>query len=60
MAPWRYRCRVELAQALVIAHEGGWDEILLVVGPLLLLWLLLVLAGRRARRLATDEEDRDR
>ncbi len=44
-------------QALVVAHEGGWDEILLVVGPLVVLWLVLVLAGRRARRLAGDEQE---
>lgn len=37
--------------AVVFAHEGGWDEILLVAGPLVLLFLLLVIANRRAKRL---------
>ena len=41
---------VALRDGSVLAHEGGWDEIALVAGPLLLLWLLLVLANRRAKR----------
>lgn len=39
----------------VLAHEGGWDEIALVAGPLLLLWLLLVLANRRAKRIRDED-----
>lgn len=31
----------------VLAHQGGWDEILLVAGPLALIGLLLWLANRR-------------
>ena len=31
--------------AAVLAHQGGWDEILLVVGPIALSLGLLVLAG---------------
>ena len=34
-----------------IAHQGGWDEILLVATPLGLLATVLWLANRRARRL---------
>jgi uncharacterized membrane protein len=31
----------------MIAHQGGWDEILLVVGPIMLIiGLLLVVRGR--------------
>ncbi len=44
---------------MVIAHQGGWDEILAVVGPLLLIAGLLMVANRRAGRLrakATDDE----
>ena len=33
---------------LVVAHQGGWDEILLVVAPVVLLAALLWLANRRA------------
>ena len=46
---------VALRDGAVLAHEGGWDEIALVAGPLLLLWLLLVLANRRAKRMHEDE-----
>ncbi len=31
----------------VFAHQGGWDEILLVVGPLAIIALALWLANRR-------------
>ena len=34
----------------VLAHQGGWDEILLVAAPLALLAGLLYLANRRASR----------
>jgi len=35
----------------ILAHQGGWDEILMVLGPLLGLFVLLLLANKRARRL---------
>lgn len=38
-----------LASALV-AHQGGWDEILLVLGPIAVIALLLRLAKRRVTR----------
>lgn len=31
----------------MLAHEGGWDELLLVAGPLAIIGLLLVIANRR-------------
>ena len=37
---------------MVLAHQGGWDETLLVIGPLLLIAALLRIANRRASRLA--------
>ena len=33
----------------VLAHQGGWDEILLVAGPLAVLAVLLVVANRRVQ-----------
>lgn len=33
--------------APVFAHQGGWDEILLVVAPLAIIGLLLWVANRR-------------
>ena len=36
----------------LLAHQGGWDEILLVGGPVLLFAGLLRVANKRADRLA--------
>ena len=50
---------------LILAHQGGWDEILLVAGPILVFVLLLRAANRRAeqkvreREAATVDPDRD-
>lgn len=33
----------------LFAHQGGWDEILLVVGPLAIIGLALWLANRRVQ-----------
>lgn len=40
----------------VLAHQGGWDEILLVLAPVSLFAGLLFLANKRAARLV-DEDD---
>lgn len=47
-----------MAHLEVLGHQGGWDEIVLVAGPLVLLWLLLVFANRRAKRLRDSNGDR--
>jgi len=39
---------------LLVAHQGGWDEVLLVAVPLGLMAWLLWLANRRAGR--SDDE----
>ena len=41
----------------LLAHQGGWDEILLVVGPILILFGLLRLANKRAEKLASENSD---
>ena len=41
----------------VLAHQGGWDEILFVALPMVVLALLLWAARRRAEREAADEAD---
>ncbi len=42
----------------LLAHQGGWDEILLVVGPLALVAGLLWLANRRiSDQLAAAESE---
>lgn len=43
----------------VLAHQGGWDEILLVVGPIAVIVTLLVIAKRRIdARLRSDRDGR--
>jgi hypothetical protein len=36
---------------MILAHQGGWDEALFVVGPLLFIVFLLRVAKRRAERI---------
>jgi uncharacterized membrane protein len=36
-----------VAAAAVLAHQGGWDEILLVLGPIAVIAGLLMLARKR-------------
>lgn len=43
--------------ASIIAHQGGWDESLLVLVPLLILALLLLVARRRVDRMEPTDED---
>jgi len=39
-----------VARVAVLAHQGGWDEMLFVAIPIVLFVLLLRLANRRADR----------
>ena len=44
----------------MLAHQGGWDEILLVAGPILVIVLVLWKVTQRAERIAakrTAESD---
>ena len=41
---------------VVLAHQGGWDEILLVLAPMVVFALLLWVAKRRADRELAEEE----
>jgi cyanate permease len=44
----------------VLAHQGGWDEILLVVGPLGVVGLALWLVNKRATaRIEEAKSDHD-
>lgn len=40
---------------VTLAHQGGWDEILMVAGPILVFALLLWTANKRAARLQEDD-----
>lgn len=45
----------------MLAHQGGWDEILLVVGPLALIGVLLWLANKRvAAQLEAEAAEGDK
>ena len=43
-------CPTTTLCVVILAHQGGWDEALFVVGPLLFIVFLLRLAKRRADR----------
>lgn len=43
--------------AWVIAHQGGWDEALLVLGPLIVIGGLLWLANRRVNAQLDEHDD---
>ncbi len=47
------------AGAVLLAHQGGWDEILLVGGPILIIMALLRLAKRRVDHAASLHDHRD-
>jgi hypothetical protein len=40
----------------LVAHQGGWDELLYVLAPLVLVAGLLVTANRRAKRLLAEQQ----
>ena len=46
-----------ITAAAIVAHQGGWDEILLVAGPIVLIAGLLTLAKRRVDRAAAPDDD---
>ncbi len=39
----------------LLAHQGGWDEILFVLAPLVLFAVLLMIARRRVDQMESDE-----
>jgi hypothetical protein len=41
----------------VLAHQGGWDELLLVAGPIAIFVVLLAVANRRARRIEAEQRE---
>lgn len=45
--------------SVVLAHQGGWDELLLVAVPIALFALLLVVANRRATRAQVERDASD-
>ena len=43
--------------AALLAHQGGWDEILLIGGPIVVIAGLLLLAKRRVDGAAVPRDD---
>ncbi|MFM7062317.1 MAG: hypothetical protein ACKO04_02320 [Actinomycetes bacterium] len=48
-----------LVSISLLAHQGGWDEILMVAVPVLVFGLLLAAANRRAQRQRDGESTVD-
>ena len=44
-----------MTAAALLAHQGGWDEILFVLAPLVLFAFLLLVARRRVDRMESDD-----
>jgi hypothetical protein len=42
---------------MIYAHQGGWDEFLLVIGPLLIIAWLVSVAKKRADRSSRDDTE---
>jgi len=45
-----------LTANFVLAHAGGWDELVLVGAPVVLFGGLLLVAKRRAQRIVTERD----
>ena len=48
-----------MAVGTVIAHQGGWDEILLVAGPIVVIVVLLAVVKRRVDASMPPADDTD-
>jgi hypothetical protein len=44
----------QLAAAAILAHQGGWDEMLMVAAPIVVFALILRVANKRAERRAAE------
>jgi hypothetical protein len=45
-----------IGAAVVLAHQGGWDEILLVAGPVVVIIGVLAVVKRRVDRAASADD----
>jgi hypothetical protein len=48
--------RSMIGPSMLLAHQGGWDELLLVAGPVLVIIGLLAVAKRRVDRISERHE----
>jgi cyanate permease len=44
--------------AAVLAHQGGWDEALMVAAPVAVFVLILWMANKRATRMQSERHER--
>jgi hypothetical protein len=44
--------------AMILAHQGGWDEALMVLVPIGVFVAVLFVANRRAERVRSEREQR--
>ena len=45
------------AQLALVAHQGGWDEVLLVAGPIVIIIAVLAVAKHRVDAIEPDADD---
>lgn len=45
------------ADLAVLAHQGGWDEILLVAGPIVVIIAVLAIAKRRVDAIERSRDE---
>jgi hypothetical protein len=51
--------RMATMPAVILAHQGGWDEIMMVGVPIVIVAGLLLLANRRAKAALRDQDRLD-
>jgi hypothetical protein len=59
MFPLRRDGRTNRRLDVVLAHQGGWDEMLMVLIPIAVVVLLLRVASRRAKAAAGQTPPKD-
>ena len=56
--PWRVVVNATLPHDIpLLAHQGGWDEIVLVLAPIAIVAALLWVARRRVTRASAEADD---
>lgn len=53
------RATSTLGRVALVAHQGGWDEVLLVAGPIVVIIAVLAVAKRRVDRWEPPGADAD-
>ncbi|MEL6890779.1 MAG: hypothetical protein AAFP84_04230 [Actinomycetota bacterium] len=57
--PAMFRAPFARSGDVLLGHQGGWDEILLIAGPMVAIAALLVVAKRRVDASAAQHERQD-